>query len=245
MVKKFLSIAFLPALTLLATAQNAPAKNDLTIAATLGYNSFATVEAQNGLLKEYSAVAPNTNWASKKLMTGIEFGWFATPGFKITLGGGVNYSENPGYDEIPGTVSSDSEDSFGEIPTYRSIDQSRTLCYDGRLALDFYLKTSIESLKLILGAHGGFAHCIDEKKFLEANALGKSLAEAYTIKGGAAFGAEYFIARGFYVGAQVDFGSFTYGKVSYRPQEGLSSLKADNYNFSFLSAPTIKVGFKF
>ena len=45
--------------------------------------------------------------------------------------------------------------------------------------------------------------------------------------------------------AQIDPFSYTYNMTTYKPQEGLSNLDADSHNFSFLSAPTIKISFKF
>ncbi|MCQ2229144.1 MAG: hypothetical protein MJZ13_05315 [Bacteroidales bacterium] len=236
MINKLIAVASLLLASLVTSAQ-APEQNNFTVAVTVGYNSFASVEAQAGTSSAYSAVAPNTNWSNKKLMTGFELGWFAAPNIKVSLGGGVNYTKNPGYSEIPGTSSG--------LPTYYAVNESMTFCYDAHLAGDYYFNTRVENLKLYTGLRGGFAYCVDEKTYDNSEYYGKSQAEAYTIKGSIDFGADYFIAKGFYVGAQVDFGSFTYGLVNYKPQAGLPNLQADNFGFSFLSAPTLKIGFAF
>ena len=43
----------------------------------------------------------------------------------------------------------------------------------------------------------------------------------------------------------VDPFAYTYNKTSMIPQEGLANMEASANNFSFLAAPTLKVGFKF
>ena len=74
---------------------------------------------------------------------------------------------------------------------------------------------------------------------------GKSVSEAYNIRGALTFGTDYFITRAFFIGASVDVFAYTYNFTVIKPQEGLAGLAADSHNFSALAAPTIKIGFCF
>jgi len=108
-IKRLLVLAVLPMLCLAVNAQNSskdntPKKGDFTVAATVGYNSYTNVTAPSGLLTDYEVRALSTNWADKKLMVGFEGGWFFKDQWKLNLGGGVSFTNNPGYPAVPGTI---------------------------------------------------------------------------------------------------------------------------------------------
>ena len=92
-----------------------PRKGDFTLAATVGYNSYASVTAQPGTLATYEGAALSTNWSDKKLMVGFEAGWFFNNLWKLNLGGGLNFTNNPGYSAVPGTMdpNASAEDNMG------------------------------------------------------------------------------------------------------------------------------------
>ncbi|MFK1746574.1 BT1926 family outer membrane beta-barrel protein, partial [Bacteroides fragilis] len=105
-IKRLLVLAVLPMLCLAVNAQNSskdntPKKGDFTVAATVGYNSYTNVTAPSGLLTDYEVRALSTNWADKKLMVGFEGGWFFKDQWKLNLGGGVSFTNNPGYPAVP------------------------------------------------------------------------------------------------------------------------------------------------
>ena len=110
-LKKLSIVAVMSIMCLAVNAQEkscskdfTPKKGDFTIAATVGYNSYASVTAQSGLLTNYEAAALSTNWSDKKLMVGFEGGWFFKDLWKLNLGGGLNFTNNPGYSAVPGTI---------------------------------------------------------------------------------------------------------------------------------------------
>jgi hypothetical protein len=256
-IKKLLILAVMPMMCLAASAQEntckvyTPKKGDFTIAATVGYNSYASVVAQSGLLTDYEAAALSTNWTDKKLMVGFEGGWFFKDLWKLNLGGGVNFTNNPGYPSVPGTIddtnrNNSAEENMGEIPNYRSVADAYSFSYHVYTGIDRYFKMrSMPNLMPYLGVRVGYSYALNEMKYDEYETMGKSNAETYNLRGSITFGMDYFVLPSMFVGIQVDPFAYTYNMTSYKPQEGLSTLSADSHNFSILAAPTIKLGFKF
>ena len=107
-IKKLLIVAVSAMMCLAGHAQSSkdftPKKGDWTLAATLGYNSYASVTALPGTLSSYEGAALSTNWAEKQLMVGFEAGWFVNDNWKLNLAGGFNMNNNPGYAAVPGTM---------------------------------------------------------------------------------------------------------------------------------------------
>ena len=138
-IKRLLVLAVLPMLCLAVNAQssskdNTPKKGDFTVAATVGYNSYTNVTAPSGLLTDYEVRALSTNWADKKLMVGFEGGWFFKDQWKLNLGGGVSFTNNPGYPAVPGTIddsnkNNSADENMGEIPNYRAVADAQSFAY--------------------------------------------------------------------------------------------------------------------
>ncbi len=251
MIKKLLILAVLPLLALSVSAQekdNSPKQWDVTFSTNLGYNSYASVSALPGTLTNYEATALSTDWSNKKLMVGFEVGVFVHDFWKLSLAAGGNLTKNPGYSELPGTMnpSASLEDNLGEIPSYRAVANRLNMNYNVTLGFDRYFKIkNVPNFYLFTGLRAGFAHAFDTEKYDEYTSMGFSMGEAWNLRGAVAFGAEYFATNCLYLGLQVEPFAYTYNLTSYRPQEGLSPLRADSNNFSFLAAPTLKIGFKF
>jgi len=251
-IKKILLLAVTSIICLTINAQTSvdkdytPQKGDITLAATVGYNSYTSITAPSGLLTDYELAAISTNWSDKKLMVGFESGWFFRDTWKLNLGGGINFTNSPGYTAVPGTIDEDSEIGDGSIPNYRAVADSYSFSYNVFTGIDKYYKIkSIPNLMMYSGIRIGFAYGLNEMKYDEPESMGKSDAETWNLRGGLTFGLDYFLAKGIYVGCQVDPFSYTYNMTSVKPQEGLSDLSADSHNYSIMSAPTIKIGFKF
>ena len=250
---RLLVSAVLPMLCLSAAAQsadeNAPAKGNFTVAATVGYNSYSNVTAQPGTLTDYSASAMSTNWSDKKLMVGFEAGYFVSDLWKINLGGGLNFTHNPGYAERPGTIDGntpdDADGTIGEIPNYRAIASQYSCTYTAFVGAARYFRTGVRNLMWYTGLRVGMAYALNEQKADEWTSMGKSTAESWNLRGAVTLGVDYFVLPALYVGASIDPFAYTYNMTTYRPQEGLANLSADSSNFAVLAAPTIKVGFKF
>jgi outer membrane protein OmpA-like peptidoglycan-associated protein len=253
-IKKLLLLAVMPMIGLTVNAQESkvdftPKKGDVTLAFTLGYNSYASVEAAPLFQNYYFTEAQSTNWADKKLMVGFEAGWFVADLWKLSLGGGLNFTNTPGHPGVPGTVDNinmqDPYDSMGEIPNLVASPSGRTFLYNVSIGIDRYFKLKhVTNLMPYLGVRGGYAYGQNVKNYDEPYAMGKSTAETFNIRGAVAFGLDYYILPGFYLGAQIEPFAYTYNRTSNKPQEGIYNQKANSHNFNFLAAPTIKIGFK-
>lgn len=243
--------ALLPMTCLCAAAQqgedNTPAKGDFTVAATLGYNSYTEATALPGNLTDYEASAFATDWSKKKLTVGFEAGYFVSEKWKLSLGGGINFTHNPGYADKPGTMTPgmSGEDMVGEIPSYRAVASQYSCTYNVAAGLDRYFSTSVKNLMWYGGVRVGMAYSLNEQKYDEWTAMGKSVGESWSLRGALTIGADYYVMKGMYVGASVDPFAYTYNMTSFRPQEGLARLSADSSNFAILAAPTVKIGFSF
>jgi len=253
-ITKFILLAAISLLTLSAQAQeakrkdNTPHKGNFTLAATVGYNSYASVKALPGSLAIYEAEALSTDWSQKKLTVGIEGGWFFKDQWKLNLGGGLNFSNNPGYSEVPGTVdpAASAEDNMGEIPSYRAVADAQTLTYSVFTGVDRYFKVKrIPNLVWFTGVRFGAAYAQNQQRFDEYESMGKSVGESWNLRGAVTIGVEYYVLPALFIGVQVDPFAYTYNMTTYKPQEGLGALSADSHNFGFLAAPTLKIGFKF
>ncbi len=250
MIKKLLILAVLPMMCLTAGAQNKegllPKKGDLTVAATVGYNSYTNIMAPSGLLTDYEVAALSTNWTDKQLMVGLELGWFVHNNWKLNLGGGFNFTNNPGYSAVPGTIDVNTEAGDGSIPNYRAVANASSLTFNVFTGIDRYFKLNgVPGLMLYTGVRGGYAYSQNQAKYDEPESMGKTVAEAFNIRGALTFGMDYYVLPGFFVGCQVDPFAYTYNKTTFKPQEGLGNLSANSHNYSILAAPTLKIGFKF
>lgn len=254
-LKRLLILAVLPMMCLTAQAQNGkdntPKKGDFTVAATVGYNSYTNVTAPSGLELNYEVQALTTNWQDKKLMVGFEAGWFFKDTWKLNLGGGLSFTNNPGYPAVPGTIDQTSGeinngDMTGEIPNYRAVAKAQTFGYNVTVGIDrYYHIRKVPNLMVYGGIRAGFAYGQNQMKYDEETSMGKSVGETWNLRGAFTMGADYFVLPGVYFGIQVDPVAYTYNMTKINPQAGLSDLSADSHHFGFLAAPTIKIGFKF
>lgn len=253
-IKKLLLLAVMPMIGLTVNAQESkvdftPKKGDVTLAFTLGYNSYASVEAAPLFQNYYFTEAQSTNWSDKKLMVGFEAGWFVADLWKLSLGGGLNFTNNPGHPGVPGTIDeinmNNPYNEMGNLPNLVAVADAQSFSYNVALGLDRYFKLkNVPNLMPYLGVRGGYAYGQNQKAYDEPYAMGKSVAETFNIRGAVAFGLDYYILPGFYLGAQIEPFAYTYNRTSSRVQDGMETMRANSHNFNFLAAPTIKVGFK-
>ena len=248
-LRKLIILAVAPMMCLAASAQNkectAPKKGDLTLAATVSYNSYTSLSAPAGNLTDYNLQAVSTNWNDKNLAVGIEGGWFVSDLWKLTLGGGLSITSNPGYAPVPGTVDGNTEAGDGSIPNYGAVANQSELQFNVYTGIDRYFKTKVCGLMPYLGLRVGYAYGQNVANADDETWMGKSAAESFNLRGAVTFGVDYFLTNAFFVGLQVDPFAYTYNMSTYKPQDGLGNLSADSHNFSVMAAPTLKVGFKF
>ena len=108
--------------------------------------------------------------------------------------------------------------------------------------VDRYFKTKINGLMPYLGLRVGYAYGRNLSQTDDETYMGRSVGEAFNIRGAITGGVDYFFNDAFFIGVQVDPFAYTYNCTLIKPQEGLSN---DSHNFTILAAPTIKIGFKF
>lgn len=255
-MKKYLVSAVLLVGALSAMAQdqntacgdNLPEKGDWTVAATVGYNSYASVKAQPGNLFDYEAVAPTFNWMDKQLNLGLEGGVFVHDLWKLDFGAGLHYSKNPGYSAVPGTMdpTQSTLDNLGNIPNYLAVTDGFNFTYNVYVGFNryFHLK-KVPNMALYCGLKAGYAYALNEQKANEVDWLGKSAAMSWNVRGSFVFGADYFFLPSMWVGLSFEPVNYTYSLVTFKPQEGLGNLSADAHNIGFIASPTLKIGFKF
>ena len=245
-LRKLFILAVAPMMCLAAHAQDVePKKGDITVAATVSYNSYTSLNAPAGNLKDYNLQAVSTNWNDKQLMVGIEGGWSFSDLWKLTLGGGLSSTSNPGYAPVPGTADASSEPGDGSIPNYGAVASQSDIQFNVFTGVDRYFKTKVTGLMPYVGIRVGYAYGRNSAFADDETWMGKSIAESFNIRGAATIGVDYFLTEAFFVGAQVDPFAYTYNMSTYKPQAGLGNLEADSHNFSIMAAPTLKVGFKF
>lgn len=247
-INKLLVLAALPMIGLTANAQDkGPQKNDFTVAATVSYDNTVMQNAMPGNQFSYSLPVQSTNWNDKDLRVGIEGGWFFLDEWKLVLGGGMSITKHPGYAAVPGTIDENTSTDVndGLIPDYNAVADQNFLQFNVYTGVDRYFKTKVDGLYLYAGARVGYAYGRNVSFTDDEYNLGKSVGEAFNIRGALTGGVEYYITDGLFVGAQVDPFAYTYSKNLVKPQEGLSNLDGNSHNYSILAAPTIKIGFKF
>lgn len=246
-INKLLILAALPMIGLTANAQDkGPQKNDFTVAATVSYNNTVMQNAAVGTLPSYNGFqAQSTNWNDKSLQVGIEGGWFFLDEWKLVLGGGMSITKHPGYSGVPGSADSDESFEWGDVPSYGAVADQNFVQFNVYTGVDRYFKTKVDGLYLYAGARVGYAYGRNISFTDDEYNMGKSVGEAFNVRGALTGGVEYYITDGLFVGAQVDPFAYTYNRSLIKPQEGLSNLDANSHNYSILASPTIKIGFKF
>ena len=226
-INKLLILAAFPLMCLTVQAQGGPKKDytpkqgDITLAATVGYNSYASVNALPGTLANYEAAVLSTNWADKKLMVGFEADWFFKDLWKLNLGGGLNFTNNPGYSAVPGTMdeAASAEDNMGEIPGYRAVADASSFSYNVFVGVDRYFEMKkVPNLMWYTGLRVGMAYAQNQMKYDESEIMGKSVGETWNLRGSITFGVDYFVLPAMYIGAQIDPFSYTYNMTSYKPR---------------------------
>lgn len=224
-----------------------PVKGDILVGATVGYDSFVGKDAvTNTAASRYELGAASASWLDSRLSVGLEGSWFFTDSWALRFGGGIGYSYNPGYAERPGTFDGSSTAGDGSIPAYRAVGEASTLKYSVILGADRHFKhPSLKNLRFHAGLHGGFAHGLNQILYDEAESLGKSLGERYTLRAMLNAGADYYFLPGMFLGIEFNPFQYAYSVTTIRPQAGLAAYSADCHDFCGFASPTIKIGFKF
>ncbi|GAF04698.1 BT1926 family outer membrane beta-barrel protein [Saccharicrinis fermentans] len=184
---------------------------------------------------------------------GVEVKYFLSPNIALRFGGGGALAGVPSRDYVPG-VSVDGSSSPYSIPSYSMLEGKTTMEMYGDLGADYYFSTKVNRLFPYLGGevNGVYSQMeiFDGFRGVDSNdevidTYDTRRGEAYAFGGGINGGVDYYIAPGLFIGMEVKVASYMYAVKTIFPQPGLDAQEADAHNFSFLSQPVIKLGFKF
>ena len=240
------AVASLLSVGVYSQESNGPVKGDFTVSGTIGYNSFVGKNAEVTMSTSYYNSALSTDWFDSKLMVGLEGQWFFSDSWALRLGGGLGFTHNPGYTSKPGTVDENTEPGDGSIPDYRAVGDAQTLKYNVYTGVNRYFQSKkVSNLYFHAGVQVGFAYGNNQVKFDEESSMGKSIGEAFNIRGALNCGVDYYVLPGMFIGLEVSPVAYTYNMTTIKPEAGLSNLSADSHNIGFLASPTLKIGFKF
>ena len=155
-------------------------QNDLTFAVTAGYDASVMQKAQPGNERNYSIVAPSTNWNDKSLRIGVELGWFFVDLWRVNVGGGFSFTNTPGYPSVPGFTVGDFWET-GDIPDYDAVVNRNTMQFNVSLGFDRYFRTGVEGLLPYVGIKAGYAYGQDIAFKDDKTWMGQSAGEAFNI----------------------------------------------------------------
>ena len=198
-------------------------------------------------------------------MTGIELRYFLSSQFSVGLVAGAQFSTNPAKNDIPG-VNAESDAPGSVVPSNGTVDKRSNTTIFTSLQGTYHIEVENPRISPFIGLQGVFSR--NEKKFerttptlrpgqgiddigspghLEYTKEDAGLRKASVMGfgGNLTAGADYYLAKGFYLGIQVNALSYTYAKSSINVSQGTESAKASAQNFEFISLPTLRLGFTF
>lgn len=230
-----------------AQTDNTPQKGDKTFGVSLGYSDYIHISALNNPEQNiYQIQALNNEWNQKSLGLDFEFGYFTGDTWKLMFGAGLSVVGNPGNPGVLGTGQVLDGDMYATgYPTYRAVASQTTLNYHLSVGFAKYLQSGVTNLMPYWGVRGSYAYAYNAQTSDDVQSLGKSKAESHNFRLAGHVGVDYFVAKGMYVGAQIDPVAYTLNTTFHRPVEGLERMKGSSNNISLLAQPTLKVGFKF
>lgn len=216
-------------------------KNQFTVAAFLGYNTYVSKSAEK-IQTKYELRSVHRAWVERGLALGVEGGWFFSNKWKLLATFGLDHSYRPGYTAVPGVA----DFSKGGIPAYAAVaDEAQTLYSLGLGVNRYFPLTKAPRLAFYAGSILNFSYGNASLKEDDSSSQGISVGETYTWGGSLIVGMEYMIASNLYMGIQVAPFAYNYNITTVKPAPGLSPLKADLHDFNVLGSPTLKLGFNF
>ena len=198
-------------------------------------------------------------------MTGIELRYFLSSKISLGFTAGAQFTKNPAKDDLIG-VEADSEVPSSVIPSVTTVDQKSNSTIFASLQGVYHIEVENPRISPYLGLQGVFSR--NEKKFkrttpsfipgkgiddlvseehlsyIEPDA-GLRKASVLGFGGNLTAGVDYYVAKGFYLGVQVNALSYMYAQSSINVSQGTDSAKASAENYEFISQPTLRLGFTF
>jgi hypothetical protein len=237
------------------TEKTGPQKGTVTVSLLLGNTS--TYSAGNWFQlpaagdDSYTVYSPMQNGFPTENslinMIGAEGKWFFSDTWAVRLSGAALLSSSPSYEGTPGVEGSS---VLTTIPKYNDVPARENAEVIINAGVDKYFATPNQHLFWYVAPVLNFHYA--RKTGYEVSGADPTYdpgttryAEAWGLGLSGIAGVEYYTATGIFFGFELQAGSYMYTKNTLLPQEGLETLSADNHNFSFLSSPTVKIGFKF
>lgn len=242
---------------LIAQDRNDPGPMKGTVNISLMLGNALTYENGNWLQlpsaneSTYTVYSPNLyNYPTRNSlvnMLGVEMKWFFSDSWALRFSGAGLLNASPSYEGTPGVTG---EISVTSIPTYNDVPARENSEAITSLGVDKYFKTKNEHLFWYIATVAHFQYA--RKSGFEVNGVNPTIDPGTTRYaegwgGGLSenVGAEYYTNGGIVFGFEIRGASYLYTVNNLLPQEGLKLLQADNHNFTFLSQPVLKIGFRF
>lgn len=188
-------------------------------------------------------------------MIGIEGKWFFSNTWALRVSGMGNISAAKGYD---GTIGAPATNGIVLLPFYSGVPSLTNHEVIANLGVDKYFTTANNHLfwylAPVINFHynrltgknsADYAPKAEVPYFTVVDPGTIRYGEGVGIGLSGIVGVEYYMSGGIVFGFEVRGANYTYLLNTQLPMEGLSTLKSDSHNFSFLSQPTLKIGFRF
>lgn len=189
------------------------------------------------------------SWNSNSIMDmiGVELKYFVTDKISVSFVGAGSVNSTPSREYQEGVITGDPVTS---IPNYDYIEANLTTRLVGSIGVNYHLKVKNERIQPYIGVAGTF-------QFAKVNALTPYNGDPADIDAGVrtgqvfgwspalVAGIEYALAPGFLIGFEIKPVSYYYSGVELFAAPGLSAMTGDNHEFTFLSHPRFKIGFRF
>ena len=234
-----------------------PSKGTVTASLILGNTStyansgWLQLPAVNGTSSTYMISSPYIyNYPTSNSlvnMIGVEGKWFFCDKWAVRLMGAARLDATPAYE---GTAGVPASDPISAIPTYADVPARGSTEVIINAGVDKYFTTKNEHLFWYVSPVATFQY--GRKSGFEVTGVDATAdpgtsryAEGFGIGLSGVVGAEYYTTSGIIFGFELRGVSYMYTLNSILPAEGLKPLRSDNHNISFLSQPTLKIGFRF
>lgn len=257
-----ISLLVLPAAAQKKEGEIGPSKGTKVISLLMGksqsFGSWLTLPSANST--SYSiqtpGMYPGITDNSAVNMIGIEGKWFFSDTWALRVSGMGNIGVAKGYEGSPGAGGTNGASVL--LPFYSGVPSLTNHEVIVNLGVDKYFATANDHLfwylAPVINFHYNRLTGINSADYApQTEAPYFTVVDPGTIRYGEGVGIglsgiagiEYYTNGGIVFGFEVRGASYTYLLNTQLPMTGLNNLKSDSHNISFLSQPTLKVGFRF
>lgn len=229
-----------------------PAKGTVTVSLLLGnastYATSALPSSSSDL--SYNVTSPyfqsSNGYNGLVNMLGVEGKWFFSNTLALRFSGATMLNSIPAYEGVPGVNTG----NLANIPTYEDVPARSNADVIINMGIDKYFATKNSHLfwyaSPVINFQYGRKTGFDVSGVDPTQDPGTTrYAEQFVIGLSGIMGAEYYTTSGIVFGFELRGISYMYVRNSILPSEGLKPLMSDSQNITFLSQPTVKIGFRF